>query len=87
MDKKHTMMSALKIKRCMLASGSRAIERTVPETRIAYKAHSPGALATAEARVRAIVDADGKRLDAVVQVPTNGSQVRAVFTIYPPGSR
>ncbi len=45
------------------------------------------ALVTAEAQVRGVLDRDGKRVDAIVRVPTNGSQVRAVFTIWPPGAR
>jgi len=56
--------------------------------RVEVRIEGPAAaLASAELRVRAIVDADGKRLDAVAQVPTNGSQVRAVFTIWPAGAR
>jgi hypothetical protein len=34
-----------------------------------------------------VLDRDGKRLDAVVRVPTNSSQIRAIFTIWPPGAR
>jgi hypothetical protein len=45
------------------------------------------ALMTAEAQVRGVLDRDGKRLDAVVRVPTNSSQIRAIFTIWPPGAR
>ena len=45
------------------------------------------ALVTAEAQVRGVLDRDGKRLDAVVRVPTNSSQIRAIFTIWPPGAR
>jgi hypothetical protein len=41
------------------------------------------ALAQAEAQVRAAVGTSGKDLAAVVRVPSTGTQVRAVFVLYP----
>ena len=64
------------------------LARFAGAARVEMRLEGPSAaLDAAEARVRAVVDAEGKRLDAVVRVPTNGSQVRAIFTVWPPGAR
>ena len=64
------------------------LARLAGAARVELRLEGPAAsLASAEARVRAVIDADGKRIDAIARVATNSSQVRAVFTIWPPGAR
>lgn len=46
-----------------------------------------GALAQAEANLRATLGRSGARLDGLATADTGGTEVRAIFTIWPPGSR